>query len=142
MIVLDTNVLSEILRPSPAREVMSWMASQPNTSIFTTTITMGELLYGVQRMPDGQRKVELLAAVQGIFDQDLAGRILSFDMAGADAFARIASSRKLAGQPISQFDAMIAAITQSRGATLATRNIKDFGNCGIDLINPWNTSHR
>lgn len=142
MIVLDTNVLSEILRPSPAREVMAWMATQSNTSIFTTTITMGELLYGVQLMPDGQRKSELFAAVHGIFDQDLAGQILSFDRAGADAFGRIASSRKLAGQPISQFDAMIAAITQSRGATLATRNIKDFGNCGIDLINPWNAFPR
>lgn len=142
MIVLDTNVLSEILRPSPAREVMAWMASQPNTSIFTTTITMGELLYGMQLMPEGQRKAELFAAVHGIFDQDLAGQILGFDRAGADAFARIASSRKLAGQPIGQFDAMIAAITQSRGATLATRNIRDFGNCGIDLINPWDALHR
>lgn len=118
------------------------MASRPNTSIFTTTITMGELLYGLQLMPDGQRKAELFSAVHGIFDQDLAGQILSFDRAGADAFARIASSRKLAGQPISQFDAMIAAITQSRGAALATRNIKDFSDCGIDLINPWNTFQR
>lgn len=140
MIVLDTNVLSETLRPSPAPEIMAWLTSQPNSSVFTTTITRGELLYGVQLLPAGQRKADFLAAVHGIFDQDLAGHVLSFDSAGADAFALIAASRKLAGQPISQFDAMIAAITLSRGATLATRNIKDFGNCGIELINPWDVS--
>lgn len=140
MIVLDTNVLSEILRPSPAPEVMVWLANQPGTSVFTTTITRCELFYGVQLLPEGQRKAGLLAAVQSIFDQDMAGQVLSFDNTAADAFARIAVSRKLAGQPISQFDAMIAAITQSRGATLATRNTKDFTDCGIALINPWNAS--
>lgn len=142
MIVLDTNVLSETLRPSPDPMVMAWLASQPNRSLFTTTITRGELLYGLQLLPDGQRKADFLAAVHAIFDQYLAGQILSFDIPGADAFARIAASRKVAGQPISQFDAMIAAITESRGATLATRNIKDFSNCGIELINPWDASPR
>jgi len=137
MIVLDTNVLSETLRSAPAPEVMAWIGSQPNSALFTTTITRAELLYGVQLLPDGQRKVGFLSAVQGIFDQDLAGQVLSFDSAAADAFARVAASRKLAGQPISQFDAMIAAIAQSRGASLATRNSKDFKDCGIELINPW-----
>jgi predicted nucleic acid-binding protein len=137
MIVLDTIVLSETLRSAPAPEVMAWMASQPSSALFTTTITRAELLYGVQLLPDGRRKVGFLSAIHGIFDQDLAGQVLSFDDAAADAFARVAASRKLAGQPISQFDAMIAAIAESRGATLATRNSKDFNDCGVELINPW-----
>lgn len=142
MIVLDTNVVSETLRPSPTPSVMAWLASQSSAALFTTTITRGELFYGVRLLPEGQRKAGLLAAVQDIFDQDLAGQVLSFDNVAADAFARIAASRKVAGQPISQFDAMIAAVTHSRGATLATRNIKDFSNCGIDLIDPWSVSDR
>ncbi|MEQ8690201.1 MAG: type II toxin-antitoxin system VapC family toxin [Pseudomonadales bacterium] len=137
MIVLDTNVLSETLRPAPAPEVMAWLASQRSSALFTTTITRAELLYGVQLLPDGQRKDSFLSAIQGIFDHDLAGQVLSFDSAAADVFARFAASRKLAGRPISQFDAMIAAIAVSRGATLATRDSKDFNDCGVELINPW-----
>lgn len=140
MIVLDTNVLSETLRPAPSPAVMEWLGNQPNRAMFTTTISRGELLYDLQLLPDGQRKAGFLAAVHSIFDQDLVGQVLGFDSAAADAFARIAASRQLAGGPISQIDAMIAAITESRGATLATRNIKDFGNCGIELINPWDAS--
>ena len=140
MIVLDTNVLSETLRPTPSFKVLAWLENQPSTALFTTTVTRGELLYGVRIMPDGKRKTGLLTAIQNIFDQDLAGQILSFDNPSADAFSQIASSRKLAGQPISQFDAMIAAITYSRGATLATRNAKDFNNCGIELVNPWDAT--
>lgn len=138
MIVLDTNVLSEVLRPQPGAEVLSWLEAQSRAAIFTTTVTRGELFYGVRLMPDGQRKASLLRAVEAIFDQDLAGQVLSFDNASADAYAGIASSRRIAGKPISQFDAMIAAIAQSRGASLATRNIKDFTDCGVELIDPWN----
>lgn len=140
MIVLDTNVLSEALRPVPVSVVMVWLASQPNSALFTTTITRAELLYGVQLLPDGQRKAGFDAAVRTIFDNDLAGHVLGFDNAAADAFAGIAASRKLMGRPISQFDAMIAAITQSRGAAIATRNSKDFMDCGIDVINPWSVA--
>lgn len=140
MIVLDTNVLSEILRPEPDARVQAWLEAQPRPSLFTTTVTRGELFYGVRLLPDGQRKVSLVNAVQAIFDQDLAGQVLSFDNASADAYARIAAARKIAGKPISQFDAMIAAITRSRGASLATRNIRDFTNCGIDLVDPWNVA--
>jgi predicted nucleic acid-binding protein len=137
MIVLDTNVLSETLRPAPDAQALTWLAAQPRPALFTTTVTRGELLYSLRLLPEGQRKVSLLDAVQAIFDQDLAGQILSFDSAAADAYAAIAASRRAAGKPISQFDAMIAGIAQSRGATLATRNLKDFAGCGIELINPW-----
>jgi len=137
MIILDTNVLSETLRTIPKPEVMAWLDSQARTALFTTTITRGELFYGVQLLPEGQRKSDFVTAVQSIFNEDLAGQVLNFDNIAADAYARIAASRKLAGLPISQFDAMIAAITLAHGACLATRNSKDFRDCGIALINPW-----
>ncbi len=140
MIVLDTNVLSEALRPAPSEVVMAWLSSQSSASLFTTTVTRGELLYGIELLPDGQRKSDLRLAAEGVFNQDLAGQVLSFDSSAADAFAVISASSNRAGHPICQFDAMIAAIALSRGAKLATRNIKDFADCGIELINPWSGS--
>ncbi|WP_149196660.1 type II toxin-antitoxin system VapC family toxin [Luteimonas suaedae] len=137
MIVLDTNVLSEILRPEPDARVLAWMDAQPRSALFTTTVTRGELLYGVRLLSDGRRKAGLLEAVSAIFTSELAGRVLSFDEDAADAYAQIAAARRAAGRPISQFDAMIAAVAKSRGAKLATRNAKDFTDCGIDVINPW-----
>jgi len=137
MIVLDTNVLSETLRPEPDARVRKWLAAQSRAALFTTTFTRGELLYGVRLLAESNRKSSLLAAVRAIFDQDLAGQVLSFDSDAADAYAEIAASRKTAGKPISQFDAMIAAIARSRGAGLATRNVKNFVQCGIDVIDPW-----
>ncbi|PLC52395.1 VapC toxin family PIN domain ribonuclease [Pollutimonas nitritireducens] len=138
MIVLDTNVLSEILRPAPNDRPLSWLAAQPRSVLFTTTVTRAELLYGVQLLPDGQRKTALLIAIRQIFSLDMAGQVLGFDNDAADHYAEIAAVRKSCGKPISQFDAMIAAITKSRGARLATRNVKDFVDCGIDVIDPWN----
>lgn len=115
MIVLDTNVLSETLRPDPDARPLKWLVAQPHAALFTTTITRGELLYGVRLLAEGRRKSSLLAAVRAIFDEDLAGQVLSFDSDAADAYAEIAASRKSAGRPISQFDAMIAAITKRIG---------------------------
>ncbi len=137
MIVLDTNVLSEILRPAPDDRPLSWLGAQPRSVLFTTTVTRAELLYGAQLLPDGQRQTTLLAAIRHIFSLDMAGQVLGFDHDAADQYAQIAAIRKNIGKPISQFDAMIAAITKSRGARLATRNVKDFVDCGIEVIDPW-----
>lgn len=137
MIVLDTNVLSEVLRPQPEPKVLVWLAAQPETALFTTTITRGELLYGVHLLPKGRRREALQRAVMAIFDEDFNQRMLPFDSHAADAYAEIASVRRTKGRPISQFDAMIAACARSRGASVATRNTRDFGGCGIQLINPW-----
>jgi len=142
MIVLDTNVISETLRPAPDAAVMAWFAAQPRPSLFTTTITRGELFYALRLLPDGQRRTALLNATHDIFNQDLDGQVLSFDSTAADAYAEIAASRRAAGQPISQFDAMIAGIARSRGASLATRNLKDFNDCGIQLIDPLAVAQR
>lgn len=137
MIVLDTNVLSEILRLTPEARVLSWLQAQPRTMLFTTTITRGEMFYGVRLLPEGKRKASMLAEVRAIFAADFAGQILAFDNDAADAYAEISATRKTMGKPIAQLDAMIAAIALSRGARLATRNIKDFVGCGVEIINPW-----
>jgi predicted nucleic acid-binding protein len=137
MIVLDTNVISEVLRPVPERSVLDWLANQPRASLFTTTVTRGEILYGIRLLSDGKRRRGLWDASKNIFDDDFAGQVLSFDSDAADMYAEIAASRRAAGKPISQFDAMIVAMARSRGASLATRNVKDFEDCGVDVINPW-----
>jgi toxin FitB len=137
MIVLDTNVLSEALRPVPEPSVLDWLENQPRASLFITTVTRGEILYGIRLLADGKRRRGLWEAVKKIFDADFADQVLSFDSDAADMYADIAASRRTAGKPISQFDAMIVAMARSRGAGLATRNVKDFEDCGVDIINPW-----
>jgi toxin FitB len=137
MIVLDTNVLSELLRPAPEPRVLAWLEDQPPASLFTSAVTQGEILYGIRLLPDGQRRRKLWDAAVAIFNEDLAGRVLSFDGDAAAIYAEIGASRRAAGRSISQFDATIAAITRSRGASLATRNSKDFEGCGIEVVNPW-----
>ncbi|MGA9623264.1 MAG: type II toxin-antitoxin system VapC family toxin [Bryobacteraceae bacterium] len=137
MIVLDTNVLSEALRPLPSDIVLRWLAAQQPSSVFTTSVTEAEVLYGVETLPAGKRRLRLLAAVEKMFAEEFAGRILPFDEDAARAFAKIVATRDTAGRPISQFDAMIAAIARSHRAAVATRNTADFQGCGIDVINPW-----
>ena len=137
MVILDTNVLSEVLKASPDRRVLTWLKDQPRPSLFTTTVTRGEILYGVRLLPDGKRRRALWEAALAIFNEDFAERVLSFDNDAADAYADIGASRRAAGKPISQFDAMIAAMARSRGSGVATRNAKDFEGCGIDVVDPW-----
>jgi predicted nucleic acid-binding protein len=137
MVILDTNVLSEVLRPAPDGGVMAWLKDQPRPSVFTTTVTRGEILYGIRVLPDGKRRRLLWDAALAIFNEDFAERVLSFDSDAADAYAEVGASRRAAGRPISQFDAMIAGMARSRGASVATRNAKDFEGCGIDVVDPW-----
>jgi toxin FitB len=137
MIILDTNVVSETLRPVPESSVLEWLASQPRASLFTTTVTRGEILYGIRLLCDGKRRRGLWDAARKIFDDDFADQVLSFDGDAADMYAEIAASRRTIGKPISQFDAMIVAMARSRGASLATRNVKNFEHCGVDVIDPW-----
>ena len=137
MIVLDTNVLSEAMRPLPEPTVLDWLAKQPRASLFTTTVTQGEVLYGIRLLADGKRRRALWDAAKKIFSEDFTGQVLSFDGDAADMYAEIAASRRMLGEPISQFDAMIAAMARSRGASLATRNARDFDNCGIEIVDPW-----
>lgn len=137
MIVLDTNVLSELLRPMPFSAVEQWLSEQPTASVFITTVTKAEILYGVRILPGGNRRDVLESAVGAIFSEDFGGRILPFDQEAAERYATIASHRRQIGRPISQFDAQIAAIAACRGADLATRNVEDFVDTGVTIINPW-----
>ena len=138
MIVLDTNVLSEILRPEPLPVVTGWLALQPADTTFTTAITEAEMLRGVAMLPSGRRRSLLAAAMGKIFAHEFAGRVLPFDEDCAAAYAEISAARARSGRPISQPDAMIAAICRSRHAAIATRNTADFERCGVRLLNPWN----
>jgi len=137
MIILDTNVLSEMLRPAPDGNVLLWMARQAASQLFTTCVTEAEIRYGIARMPEGRKRSLLAAAVDGIFGIDLAGRVLPFDSDAARAYAGIVSQRERAGRPISQFDAQIAAVARAHGAAIATRNVSDFEDCGVALVDPW-----
>ncbi|MCC5628168.1 type II toxin-antitoxin system VapC family toxin [Nostoc sphaeroides CHAB 2801] len=142
MIILDTNVLSELMKPKKSEIVRSWAAQQSLMSLFTTTITQAEILYGIALLPAGKRREELSKAAQLMFSEDFARRVLPFDQAAAVAFANIASQRRHKGNPISQADAQIAAICYTHAATIATRNFSDFEGCGISIINPWEVSSR
>jgi len=137
MIILDTNVLSEVLKPSPVQAVIDWLARPPRSMFFTTSVVEAELRYGVCTLDAGERRRQLQAALDGIFLEDFRARVIPFDHECAVAFSQIAGHRRRIGRPISQFDAMIAAAASSRGAQLATRNTRGFTDCGIELIDPW-----
>jgi predicted nucleic acid-binding protein len=137
VIILDTNVVSELLRAAPAPEVEAWLAGQDGTGIYLTAISEAELRYGVAIMAAGRRQAMLAAAVDGIVREDFGGRILPFDGAAALEYADIGARRRAAGRPISQLDCQIAAVARAHGATLATRNVDDFADCGVEVIDPW-----
>jgi toxin FitB len=138
VIILDTNVLSELSRQVPSEEVISWLDAQPADETATTAVTVGELLYGVARLPEGRRKAKLTEAVHGMLDDDLRGRVEPFDATAAAHYAVIVSGREKIGRPISMADAQIASICRKLQATLATRNSRDFEDTGIGIIDPWN----
>ena len=142
MIVLDTNVISELTRRVPAPGVISWLDSFAAAEVATTAITAAELLYGVAKMPTGHRKTELAVAVDGLLNDDFQNRILAFDEPAARRYADVVATRERLGRPIGPADAQIAAICRAAGAALATRNISDFDGTGIKLINPWTPGGR
>lgn len=137
MIILDTNVLSELSRPAPEPRVLAWMEVQAHDLLFTTAISRGEMIYGACILPAGQRRQHLLEQIEAIFSIDMAGQVLPYDETAADACARIMAQRRAMGRPVQLADAMIAGIAHSRGARLATRNARDFEGCGIALVDPW-----
>ncbi len=137
MIVLDTNVISELMRPTPSSTVSTWLSLETPSDVFLTAVTEAELRYGVALVPDGRRRRALERVVEEIIREDFRGRVLPFDSQVAPAYARIVSERRAAGRPISQLDAQIAAIALTHAATLATRNVRDFEGCGLELVDPW-----
>ena len=136
-IVLDTNVVSELLRIPPNPNVFDWAAKQDTETLFLSAVSEAELRYGVAIMPTGRRRDRLSAVIENILRAKFAGRILPFDSDAARAFAEIAAARRAVGRPISQSDCQIAAIARSRGAVVATRDASGFEGCGVAVINPW-----
>jgi len=137
MIVLDTNVLSELIRRRPAPRVVEWVDAQDANALAITAVTAAELLYGVARLDDGARKRRLAGAVRALVEEDFAGSVLPFDAAAADHYADLVVACERNGRPISSADGQIAAICRGRGAQLATRNGRDFEASGVELLDPW-----
>lgn len=138
MILLDTNVLSEFMRPLPDPAVVRWLDGQAGDRVWTSSVSRAEIELGLALLPDGRRKRSLAAAAGAMFEEDFAGRSLPFDDGAATRYAEIVATRSRSGRPVSIEDAQIAAIALSHGLVLATRNERDF--VGIDslvVVNPW-----
>jgi len=136
MIVADTNVVSELMRPSPSPALRGWLSERAAGELYTTAITVAEIRYGLDRLAGGRRKDRLRAAADEVFAA-FSEYVLPFDADAAVHYARIARRHDEAGLPIGGFDAQIAAICRARGAALATRNVKDFLETGVEVIDPW-----
>ncbi len=139
MIVLDTNVISEIMKAPDQRStaVYSWLAAQDGEALYTTTISFGEIWFGFELLPEGRRKNEMQARALEVFEIGFRDRVLDYDKPAARFFARIAADRTKRGLHVARMDTMIASVAAVRAMAVATRNISDFSECGVTVINPW-----
>jgi predicted nucleic acid-binding protein len=138
VIIVDTNLISEFTRMRPSGAVMQWLRFQDARELFVTSVSEAEMFLGAMLLPRSKRRDDIIEEVQAIFDRNFRDRILPFNSPAARAYAAITAERRRLGRPISTADAQIAAIARSRGATLATRNVRDFEYCGIAIVDPWN----
>jgi len=137
MIVLDTNVVTELMRPAPEPRLLRWFSRQVAEDLHLTVVTMAEILHGIELISTSRRRDVLRAGAVRMFGEVFADRVLPFEDRAAHAFSEIAAARRRQGTPMSQFDAQIAAIARVHGATLATRSPYVFEGCGVRLVNPW-----
>jgi hypothetical protein len=137
MILLDTNVLSELMRAKPAPEVLAWVDAQAVSELVISAITVAEILYGIARMADGKRKQGLLDLATQMFEEDFAGSILPFDAEAAVHYASLAAESEAKGRVVDMADAQIAAIATLHDARVATRNVRHFDYLRVPVINPW-----
>ena len=137
MILLDTNIISEMMKPVPAATVTHWIDQQETTQLYLSTISIAEITYGINALPKGNRQIALADAFQKVLKNGFEHRILSFEEAAAHLYGQIMGLRKERGKPLSILDGQIAAIALANNLTLVTRNIKDFSDCGLELINPF-----
>lgn len=137
MILLDTNVLSELMRPAPAKAVLRWLDGQPPDGLATTSLCVAELGAGLAVLPAGARQQDLRARAAALLSHGFGERIYGFDLDAASAFGDVLSMRRRAGLSASGFDLLIAAIAHTRNMAVATRNLSDFEGCGLRLLNPW-----
>jgi predicted nucleic acid-binding protein len=137
MLMLDTNILSEIMRSEPERKVVEWIVRQPSDELFTAAVCQAEILSGLAVMPSGRRRFDLEEAARAMFVDDFDGRVLPFDTEAAVAYAEVFAARRKAGRPSGTVDLMLAAIARVRGASVVTRNVVDFEGLGVAIVNPW-----
>lgn len=142
MIILDTNVVSELMRSPGAGPVAAWIDAQPIEALAITSITVAEILRGIHRLPEGRRQRSLADAFRAFLTLGFGGSVLPFDAEAAEAYAAIETKRARLGRPIAAFDAMIAGIAVAHGADIATRDLGGFAECGVTIIDPWVTSPR
>jgi predicted nucleic acid-binding protein len=138
MFLLDTNVLSAMMSAVPVPQVATWVSRQPVDLLFTAAVNQAEILAGLAIMPKGRRRSDLEAAARAMFLEDFEGRVLPFDVAAAETYAEIFATRRRMGRPAATVDLMVAAIARSQGASVVTRNVDDFDECGVVIVNPWN----
>jgi hypothetical protein len=140
VILLDTNVISEAAKVEPNQAVATYLASLDPDEVFTAAICEAEIRYGLARMPNGRKRDELTARMASFFEIGFQDQVLPFDRICAALYGEIRDAREAAGKPISAIDAMIAATARAYGAqAIATRNTRDFSNCGVTLVDPWLT---
>ena len=137
MNLLDTNIISEIMRVKPSPLVVDWLNNQDSHSIFVSTVTIGEIEYGLQILPDGKKQINLRRKFERFITQAFSYRVLDFDSASAKLYGTIMSDRRNSGQPTSFPDGQIAAIARSNKMRIVTRNTKDFKSCGIEIVDPF-----
>lgn len=137
MVILDTNVVAEMMKPWPSPAVASWLNSQESPTLFLTTITVGEIGYGLRVMPQDQRRLQLEQGFERVLAEAFAGRVLAFDEEAARHYGEVMGRRKEIGRPLSVLDGQIASIARARGWAVATRNVRDFVECGVEIINPF-----
>jgi toxin FitB len=137
MIVVDTNVISELMRGERNPAVVAWVEAQPRARLYTTCVNQAEILYGIAALPDGRRRTALAATAEMMFAEEFAGRVLPFEARAAARYSEIVIARRLAGKPIEKFDALIAATALAAGASIATRDSGGFAGCGLTVIDPW-----
>jgi len=137
VIILDTNILSELMRPKPDSGVLKWLDAQEVSQLAITSITVAEVLFGLACLPAGQRKRRLQLQAADMFNEDFGDSTLSFDADSAMAYAAMIASSRASGRVVSMADGQIASICAVHKATLATRNTKDFRHLPIELLNPW-----
>ena len=137
MFLLDTNVLCALMMMQPPPEIAAWVCGQSANLLFTASVCQAEVLAGLAIIPEGRHRAELEAAAQAMFAEDFEGRVLPFDTFAARDYAEMYAARRTAGRPAAALDLMIAAIARVNGAGVVTRNVADFANCGVSIINPW-----
>ncbi|MGB7565464.1 MAG: type II toxin-antitoxin system VapC family toxin [Prochlorococcaceae cyanobacterium] len=137
MILLDTNVVSEVMRPSPDPGVIGWLNAVDAGDLYLSRISIAEIIFGLELLPPGQRRQGLEERFEAFLSAAFAHRVLSFDQAAARQYGPIMAERRRTGSPMAAPDGQIAAIARSQAMDLATRNTSDFRSCGLTLINPW-----